>query len=181
MGTGKSTVGRQLGRQLDAPVLDTDKELRRAFDLSVPDIFTIHGEAAFRAEEQRLLETLADERGSFNNEPRQFPRRYILSTGGGTPVRPENRDLLKRIGHIVWLRAKRETIAGRCRPHLERRPVLQPHAHHLDEHIGSLLEEREPIYEELADSIVWTDDTLTPEQVAALVRGSLPKLGRPHN
>jgi shikimate kinase len=178
MATGKSTIGRALGRKLDLPVLDLDREIRRQFGLTIPEIFEQHGEAAFRKAESDFLAALADERRPNFEKQRMYPRGYVFSTGGGTPLLESNRALLREIGPVVWLRCKPETIAARCRPHIDRRPILHGHADDLDEHIDKLLAIREPNYEQASTDTVWTDDDTDAdniaEQIKQLIRQAQP-------
>ena len=117
-----------------------------------------------------FLSLLIDEQNLDQSRPRQYPRNYVLSTGGGTPLLESNRTLLRQIGHVVWLRAKPETIAARSRPHIERRPILHGHEDDLDEHITNLLAAREPSYEQAATVHVWTDDDTDADQIAVQIK-----------
>jgi shikimate kinase len=149
MGCGKSSVGRALAKQLGAWHLDTDHELEKREGMGVPEIFSKKGEDYFRQAETDLVRRLAGQRGG---------RALIISTGGGLPLREENADLLKRIGKVVWLRAKPQTIAGRVGPRLAHRPLVADHADNLIGRIEELLAQREPVYTSLADFTIETDD-----------------------
>jgi len=175
MASGKSTIGRALARCMDIPFLDTDYALQRTYGMSVSELFASRGEDEFRRAETDLLAILAQERDLPLGSPRQFARRYVLSTGGGIPLREENLPLLKRLGHVVWLRAKVETIASRCRPHMARRPLLHGHEDDLEDHIKRLMKQRESAYRSLADSVFWTDDETEPEQIARRIRATICK------
>jgi shikimate kinase len=170
MATGKSTIGRELGHKLNLPVIDMDREVRKQFGLTIPEVFEQHGEPAFRAKETEFLEHLVEEQSADYKQTRLFPRSFVLSTGGGAPVAEKNRELLRRLGHVVWLRARPETIAARCRPHVDRRPVLSGHENNLEEHVRSLLADREPYYEQAANSTIWTDDETDAVAIAAAIR-----------
>src|ERR1700675_1856722 len=91
MGAGKSAVGHCLQRRLNLPQLDTDDRIESKFGMSIPEIFSKHGERCFRDAETETL------RGMAINQP------AIIVTGGGIVLRDENVDLLKRLGVIVWL------------------------------------------------------------------------------
>src|SRR5665213_1953647 len=163
MGTGKSAVGRVLAWRLGWRHVDTDTEIEREMGRTIPEIFTEEGEAAFRARESALLSSL---------RPSLTPPfltgkgvgglglsgGLILSTGGGTPLRPENAALLKEIGTIVWLHVTPESILERVRRSLHERPLLA--AHHDDPlgRIQSLLADRAPRYAALADHTLDTSD-----------------------
>jgi len=141
MGSGKSTVGRELHRQLHYKLVDTDHEIEVRAGMAIKEIFAGEGgEAAFRQMETDLLRELADagERGA---------ERSIISTGGGICGRAENRELLRRLGYVVWLHAPIDVIVERTSKSQER-PLLNiadPAGR-----IRTLMGEREPLYRETA-------------------------------
>src|SRR3712207_6437984 len=100
MGSGKSSVGRELAKRTDLPRYDTDEMVRARFGLAIPEIFARHGEEQFRAAETEVLR-------SAPNEP------AIVVTGGGVVLRPQNVALLRRLGTIVNLSADEETLFAR--------------------------------------------------------------------
>src|SRR5437762_13027639 len=89
MGSGKSTVGRMLARQLRFRFLDTDKLVEERAGMSIPEVFEKHGEAQFRECETSVLESLRD------------VRQHILATGGGIVTAPGNIPLLRLLGLVV--------------------------------------------------------------------------------
>ncbi len=179
MGTGKSAVGRVLARRLGWRHLDTDAEIERQAGRMIPEIFTAEGEAAFRARESALLDSLAPPllgAGGSSLAPPSltgkgagglgFDGDLILSTGGGTPLRPENAALLKRIGTVVWLHVAPEAILARVAKSLHERPLL---AGHRDDPLGRiqrLLADRVPRYAALADYTLDTSDCADSEEAA---------------
>ena len=160
MGTGKSAVGRNLARRLDARHLDTDAEIEREAGRPIPQIFADEGEAAFRAREVALLARLALPEGDIP---------LILSTGGGTPLRAENAALLKKIGPVIWLRPTAETILARVRKDLHERPLLAAHAADPLARIRALLSERESHYAAVADYQLDTSDCTSADEAAGRV------------
>jgi shikimate kinase len=136
MGAGKSAVGRELSRRIGWPRHDTDEMIREQFGISIPDIFARHGEPAFRDAETALLKTLR--RGIAG----------IVVTGGGIILRPENVQLLRGMGRIIWLDADEEVLWQRISKH-NTRPLLQtpdPRAR-----FAELLRQRLPHYQSAAD------------------------------
>jgi len=83
MGAGKSTVGRRLASVLNRKFFDSDTEIEEAAGLSIPDIFSIHGEPEFRRGERKVLERL------LTYTP------HVLATGGGAFMDPDTRALLR--------------------------------------------------------------------------------------
>ena len=156
MGSGKTTVGVKLSYRFHIPVEDTDKLIERRQGLSISEIFEREGEEAFRQMETELLSQIGQ---------RRFGR--ILSVGGGTPVREENRELIRKCGMVFYLRAKPETIYNRLKGDTTR-PLLQceePLAR-----IQELLAARQAAYEECADVIVDVDEMSQDEVVEQIAR-----------
>lgn len=150
MGSGKTSVGLKLSYKMRIPVEDTDKLIERREGCSVSDIFRRKGEAYFRRLETELLRELTESKAL-----------KIYSVGGGTPVREENRKLLKKIGIVVYLRVRPETVYERLKGDTTR-PLLQ-----CDDplkKIRELMQERECAYGEAADMILDVD-TMTLEQI----------------
>ena len=137
MGSGKSTVGRELHQRLGYPLVDMDHVIEHRAGKSITAIFAEDGEEAFRDMETRLLEEM--------NDP-DAPRR-IISTGGGVVGRAENRELLRHLGYVVWLHAPVGVILERTGRNRDR-PLL-----HTDDpaaRIEALMEIRRPLYQESA-------------------------------
>ena len=149
MGSGKTTVGVKLSYRLRMTVEDTDKLIERREGRSISEIFADDGEEYFRELETNLLEELGERSG-----------RRIYSVGGGTPVRSENRELLKKLGKVIYLRVKPETVYERLKED-STRPLLQ-----CEDPLGrirSLLEARRAAYESCADVILDADELSTAE------------------
>lgn len=143
MGSGKTSVGVRMSYRLRIPVEDTDKLIERRAGCSISEIFAREGEEHFRRLETELLAELV-EKG----------RSAIYSVGGGTPVRAENRELLKRLGKVVLLRVRPETVYERLKDDTTR-PLLQ-----CPDPLGrirELLESRREAYESCADLILDVD------------------------
>ena len=135
MGSGKSTVGRMLARQLRFRFLDTDKLVEEREHATIPKIFEKHGEAYFRERETAALDSL---RGK---------KQYILATGGGVVTVPGNIPLLRSLGLVVLLTAEPDEIYRRVSRN-SGRPLLQvedPRKRVLD-----LMAVRQPLYESAA-------------------------------
>jgi len=137
MGSGKSTIGRELKKNLGYHLLDADTLIEQETGKNIPEIFSTDGEQAFRTMETRLLENMIA----------QQTNHHILSTGGGMIIRPENRPLLRQLGFVVWLTCDPEDILERTSRNTNR-PLLQ--CDNPLEVITRLLAERSPFYEETA-------------------------------
>lgn len=150
MGSGKSHVGQRVAKSLGFAFADTDDLIEEAAGKSIPKIFAEDGEDAFRERETAALEQAA--RGESQ----------VLATGGGIVTRERNRKILRRAGYVIWLVASRETVYERVRRN-RNRPLLANDDP--EETIRVLLEEREPLYREVADLEIDTDD-LTLDETA---------------
>lgn len=157
MGAGKTTVGRQLAKQLQRRFVDSDHEIELRTGVSIPVIFEIEGEEGFRNRETQVLSDLLQEQG------------LVLATGGGAVLRPQNRQLMKSHGTVIYLRATVDELWQRTR-HDRNRPLLQtddPRAK-----LAALYEQRNPFYNEVADIVVDT----SRQSVQHLVQQLLEKL-----
>ena len=140
-GSGKSTVGRHLARRLGRDFYDSDHVLEKNLGCSIREYFEQAGEQAFRDREAATIAELALLPG------------IVLSTGGGTPLRAYNRQVLRQHGWVVYLKSNPDDIFRRLR-HDKTRPLLQ-----VDDPLGRLKElhrVRDPLYREAAHHIVET-------------------------
>lgn len=143
MGSGKSTIGHIIAQQINREFLDSDHYIEQKTGVDIPRIFDIEGECGFRERESNALRYLL-------NQSNQ-----VIATGGGSVMRKENQALLRSNGFIIFLDAS----VNQQMHHLRRdkkRPLLQT-----DDPRGRLerlLEVRRPIYLDLADLTVKTDD-----------------------
>ena len=150
MGSGKTTIGQRLARKLGLEFLDSDHELEAQTGASVSLIFDVEGEKGFRDRETRMLEELTRRKG------------VLLATGGGAVLRKENRSLLGSRGTVIYLRTSVAQQLQRLRRDRSR-PLLQTSDR--KEKLTRLAEERNPLYEELAD-IVFPAQNRALDQVA---------------
>lgn len=151
MGAGKTTVGKCLAKALSCDFIDTDERIETEQGRKISEIFAKDGEAAFRDMETDLLKRLLEVDGDF-----------VLSIGGGMPVREENRSLLRKIGTVIYLKTSKEEIIRRLSGDTSR-PLLQGGA--LEEKITALMSAREDIYIETAHREVPTDGK-QPQELA---------------
>lgn len=162
MGAGKSTVGRILARRLGKRFVDTDHEIEKRNGVTIPVIFEIEGEEGFRRREQELLADLAQEND------------LVLSTGGGIVLKPENREVLRSHGFVVYLNARPELLAERTK-HDRTRPLLN-----VEDPLTRLRElyaVRDPLYREVAHAIVETGRG-APQQVVQAILGEISRIDR---
>lgn len=111
-GSGKSTVGRQLARRLQLPFVDSDHAIEDRLGCSIREYFEREGEARFRDVEQDVIDSLTSTHAG------------VLSTGGGSVLRPLNRQNLKGRGQVIYLKSSPDELFRRLRHDLNR-PLLQ--------------------------------------------------------
>jgi shikimate kinase len=155
MGAGKSTVGRQLADALGYEFRDSDLEIQRRTGVDIPTIFEFEGEEGFRKRERGVVEELAQEEG------------IVLATGGGVVLTPENRQQLAARGFVIYLHCSPEqqfarTARDRGRPLIDTDDPQQT--------LRELMEEREPIYRQVADMVVSTERRGTASVVKEIRR-----------
>jgi shikimate kinase len=162
MGAGKTSVGTRLAHLLGARFLDSDNEIERAANLSVPEIFERYGEAHFRSGERRVLARL------LSGPP------AVIATGGGAFMDPETRALMHARAVSVWLRATLDVLLQRTagRTH---RPLLN--RGNPREILARLIEARYPIYAE-ADLAVDSLADQSHEHMAGRILEALHLDGR---
>ena len=141
MGSGKSTIGKVLSRMLQMPFVDLDHQIESKCGVKIPVIFEIEGEEGFRKRESQVLEDITKQPG------------IVMATGGGAILHSRNRTLLSERGIVVYLKASvdelyRRTSRDRNRPLLA---TKDPKGR-----LRELLEQREALYDEVADIVMET-------------------------
>jgi shikimate kinase len=138
MGSGKTTLGRELAERLGRPFVDSDAQVEARTGRTVRQIFEADGEAAYRVLETDALRAALDD-----------PRPTVVAAAGGVVLSARNRELLRASGaDVVWLRARPAVLAERVVVSGQgHRPLLG------DDPLGNLTRleaEREPYYAEVA-------------------------------
>ena len=131
MGAGKTSVGRCLALRLDLNFIDADDEIVKAAGCSIPEIFDVYGEKAFRDVEERVIKRLIGE------------GQIVLATGGGAYMASGTRSYIKTHAISVWLRADLKTLVDRT-SRRRGRPLLN--AGSPNKILKNLMDIRYPIY-----------------------------------
>jgi shikimate kinase len=150
MGAGKTTVGRALAQRMKREFVDTDRILVDRTGVPVATVFEIEGEEGFRRRESAVLREVCGEDAR------------VVATGGGIVLAEENRSVMRESGTVVYLRARLDSLWERVR-HDSSRPMLatpDPKGR-----LAELLQEREPLYREVAHIVVDSG----PQSAATLV------------
>lgn len=160
MGAGKSTIGRLLAKELHLPFKDSDKEIEVRTGADIPWIFDVEGEQGFREREQAVIVDLCREDG------------LVLATGGGAILRPANREALRAGGRVVYLHTSVEQQLERTARD-RNRPLLR--TANPGQVLRELMAIRDPLYREIADVIIETDQR-PPRMVVQEVLSLLEQL-----
>lgn len=157
MGAGKTTVGRRIAARLGRRFLDSDEEIEKAAQMSIPEIFAQRGEPEFRAGETRVIQRLLKETD------------LVLATGGGAFVNGETRALVKSDAVSVWLKADLDVLFERV-SRRSNRPLLK--TANPRQTLEKLIEDRYPIYAEADVTVLSRDvpqDSVAAEVIAAVL------------
>ncbi|MEH6563829.1 MAG: shikimate kinase AroK [Halopseudomonas sp.] len=154
MGAGKSTIGRLLAKELKYPFKDSDREIEVRTGADIPWIFDVEGEEGFRQREEAMIAELVREEG------------IVLATGGGVVMRDTNRAALAENGLVVYLRTSvaqqlQRTAKDRQRPLLQ---TTDP-----EKVLRDLMAKRDPLYLEIADLVIETDQRGPKTVVNAII------------
>jgi shikimate kinase len=158
MGAGKSTIGRHLADELHLEFFDSDQEIERRTGADIAWIFDLEGEEGFRKREEDVIEDLTDKQG------------IVLATGGGSVVSKAVRNRLSARGIVVYLQTTIDKQVARTQRD-KRRPLLQNDDP--ESVLRALAEERNPLYEEVADYVVETDE----QSARAVANQIISKIG----
>lgn len=144
MGSGKTEVGRRLAAALDLEFVDVDAIVEEEAGRSVSEIFSVEGEAGFRAREAAAVAAVAGRPG------------LVVAGGGGVVLDPANAAALRRAATVVWLRVSPGVAAARLGTDAGR-PVLSTRGGDLESRLAALLGERSPAYQAAAHLAVDAD------------------------
>ena len=155
MGSGKTTLGKILSKKLDKHFYDSDQVIEEKLGVDVPMIFEYEGEAGFREREKDILRELVNKQN------------IVLATGGGIILSESNRELLAKNGIVIYLKSNQKDLVLRMKND-KTRPLLKNG--NVELIIKKLCQEREPLYEEIADFKVVTKNKRIYEVVNEIVR-----------
>jgi len=154
MGAGKTTIGRQLAKQLERSFYDSDKAIEERTGASVALIFELEQEEGFRKREKAVIDELTQYQD------------IILATGGGAVLDAENREHLASRGHVIYLKAPIDFLLQRTSRDTNR-PLLQTDDPRRK--LKEIMDIRDPLYQEIADTIIETDNCPVKQVVAKIL------------
>lgn len=135
MGTGKTTIGKLLAKELHLSFIDIDEFIENRYHKTIAGIFEEKGENGFREIEHRTLHEVS----SFEN--------VVVSTGGGLPCFFDNMDLLNRTGTTIYLRTSVNELVSRLTVEMQKRPLIKgKNPEELRDFVETNLKKREVFY-----------------------------------
>ncbi|MDA8060072.1 MAG: shikimate kinase [Leptospirillum sp.] len=156
-GSGKTTIGHSLARVRDLPFYDTDRMVEEVIREPIASFWAREGEGSFRTLESLVLQKLFGMKSG------------VVSTGGGIVLSSANRELISRMGCVLYLSVSVEVLESRLSHWGNSRPRLNPQLQ-LSEEIRLTLRDRDPFYREIADYIVETGGLSVSQVVVQISR-----------
>ncbi|WP_207492691.1 shikimate kinase [Aridibaculum aurantiacum] len=141
-GSGKTYAAEILKKKLKIPAYDLDSLVEMMEEKTITEIFEEGGEEAFRKVEAKMLRLFKEK------------KKFILSTGGGTPCFHSNIDWMNKEGQTVWIDEPVEVLAERLSKELDQRPLLKgKNETELRNYLEQTLEDRKPYYEQASQKV----------------------------
>lgn len=155
MGAGKTTIGRQLARHLTMTFYDSDRVIEERTGANIPLIFELEGEQGFRERESGIIDELT------------ATPNIVLATGGGAILDEQNRARLKDRGTVIYLYSNLNSLLKRTSKD-KNRPLLQSDEP-AEKILARLIEQRDPLYREIADHVIDTGRSSIPKVIQAII------------
>jgi shikimate kinase len=165
-GCGKTTIGKLLAERLQIPFIDSDTEIEKMHRrnsgeaIAFREIFRRYGEKYFHALDTETLKHIARESGDTG---------FVFACGGRTPLQEENREILPRLGKIIFLNVEKTVLLKRILA--QGIPAFFPYQDDPERSLDELLAERLPVYKKLADIIINVREEPAQEVVHTIITG----------
>tara|TARA_B100000902_G_C27140263_1_gene828245 strand:+ start:186 stop:728 length:543 start_codon:yes stop_codon:yes gene_type:complete len=163
-GSGKTTIGKKLSKNLSFDYLDTDEYIEKKLNLTISEIFQKKGEPFFRSNEKDLVQELS------------LSKKIVISTGGGLPENEDTFNLMKINGFIIWIKSSPKEIEKRLiGSNRNHRPLLFNNNLKLIENLEAQLKKRYDVYSK-ADLII-NNDNINENEATNLIEKELTNYG----
>ena len=143
MGSGKSSIGKKLSKVMKFDFIDTDNLIEENTGVDIPTIFEHEGEAGFRERERNILQEISD------------CQQTVIGTGGGIIISEKNREIIKRMGFVVYLTASVKELVYRTE-HDKNRPLIN--SDDAENKIKNIINDRKEYYESTSNMTISTDN-----------------------
>lgn len=154
MGSGKTTLGREVARRMEVEFIDLDEEIEKKFQKNIPQLFEEYGEYFFRKQEYlQLKEVLSKREG-------------VLSTGGGTPMYFNSMHYINSNAKSIFIEVEVQDLAKRLQKEKESRPILaNKNDDEMQQFIKFHLQERNPYYTKAHFTVKNNDELVAIEKI----------------
>jgi shikimate kinase len=132
MGTGKSTIGKEVAKKLKIEFVDTDKLIEDEANLTIAEIFKKNGEKYFRELEEKIFLKIKND------------KEKIISVGGGAFINDAIRKKILKEYLSIWLNMNEDLIISRIQSNAKKRPMVDQN--NIEKSIKNLKKTRDPIY-----------------------------------
>ena len=143
MGSGKTSIGKKLSKMMKFNFIDTDHIIEERTGVDIPTIFEHEGESGFREREKNILEEISNIENT------------VVGTGGGVIISPENREIIKNLGFVVYLTANIKELVYRTAQDKSRPLIKDTNAEKI---MIDIIKERERYYENTSNIKISTDN-----------------------
>ena len=155
MGAGKTSIGKKLSNLIKFTFIDTDNLIEEKTGVNIPTIFEHEGEEGFRARETKILEEISNNTNT------------VIGTGGGIILLPENRQIIKKMGFVVYLIASIKELVYRT-GYDKNRPLITDD--NTESQIKNILNERTEYYENTSNITINTDNYDTVKLSKSIIK-----------
>ena len=158
MGSGKTTVGKQLAKALDWQFVDLDAFIENRYRMNISEIFAKQGEPTFREIERKALHEVSRFEG------------VVIATGGGSPCFFDNMEVMKNAGQTVYLNVSVDELVKRLNIGKTKRPLVKDKdPEELKIYIAENLAKRETYYQQ-ASRIIDAENLRKKQDIALIIK-----------
>ena len=143
MGSGKTSIGKKLSKMMKFSFIDTDHIIEEKTGVDIPTIFEHEGESGFREREKNILKEISNIENT------------VVGTGGGIIISPENREIIKNLGFVVYLTADIRELVYRTAQD-KSRPLIKNN--NTEKVMVDIIKKREKYYENISNIKISTDN-----------------------
>lgn len=141
IGSGKGTIARATAKKMGLTVVDLDRRIADRLKMNTAEIYRKFGEPYYRAMETLILSEVANTK-----------KRSVIVLGSGVAMMPQNREYLKKLGTVYYIKLSKSNILANMRS--SKRHAWIGDEDVWEEGVGNIYKEREPAYRKTADVVI---------------------------